>query len=85
MYAGAPVEYGTVDDVFERAGHPYTQALIAAVPRLGDERATTLAVDPGRAPARGRDSRPGADSLRVVASRGDREVCVTQRPAFAHR
>ena len=50
MYAGAPVEYGTVDDVFERAGHPYTQALIAAVPRLGDERATTLPSIPGVLP-----------------------------------
>ena len=55
MYAGAPVEYGAVDEVFERAGHPYTQALIAAVPQLGDERAADSPVDPGRASPGRRD------------------------------
>ncbi len=38
MYAGAPVEYGPVDEIFERPGHPYTRALIAAVPRITDAR-----------------------------------------------
>ena len=48
MYAGAPVELGAVEDVFARAGHPYTQALIAAVPQLGDARAEALPSIPGR-------------------------------------
>jgi ABC-type dipeptide/oligopeptide/nickel transport system ATPase component len=38
MYAGAPVSTAP-STTFERAGHPYTQALIAAVPQIGDERA----------------------------------------------
>jgi oligopeptide/dipeptide ABC transporter ATP-binding protein len=36
MHLGRIVEEGAVDDVFGRARHPYTQALLSAVPRLGD-------------------------------------------------
>jgi oligopeptide/dipeptide ABC transporter ATP-binding protein len=32
MYLGRVVEQGTAQDVIERPGHPYTQALVAAVP-----------------------------------------------------
>jgi peptide/nickel transport system ATP-binding protein len=35
MYAGRKVEEGKVQDVLVRPRHPYTQALLAAVPRLG--------------------------------------------------
>jgi peptide/nickel transport system ATP-binding protein len=34
MYLGRIVEQGTVDDVLRNARHPYTQALMAAVPRI---------------------------------------------------
>ncbi|MFJ2990660.1 ABC transporter ATP-binding protein [Collimonas sp. NPDC087041] len=34
MYLGRIVETATVDDLFARANHPYTQALLAEVPRL---------------------------------------------------
>ncbi|MGV9598776.1 dipeptide ABC transporter ATP-binding protein [Streptosporangium sandarakinum] len=34
MYAGRPVEAGTVDDVYLRPRMPYTAGLLAAVPRL---------------------------------------------------
>ena len=36
MYAGRIVETGAVRDIFRRPAHPYTRALIDAVPRLGD-------------------------------------------------
>ena len=32
MYLGRLVETGTADDIFERPAHPYTQALLSAVP-----------------------------------------------------
>ena len=35
MYAGRVVETGPVRDVFARPGHPYTSALLRAVPRRG--------------------------------------------------
>ena len=35
MYAGRIVEIGAVRDVVERPNHPYTQGLMAAIPRLG--------------------------------------------------
>jgi oligopeptide transport system ATP-binding protein len=34
MYLGSIVETGPVDEVFTRANHPYTQALLSAVPTL---------------------------------------------------
>jgi peptide/nickel transport system ATP-binding protein len=34
MYAGQLVEVGSADEVYKSPKHPYTQALIAAVPRL---------------------------------------------------
>ena len=35
MYAGRIVEYGTVDRIFNNPVHPYTQALMKALPRIG--------------------------------------------------
>jgi len=34
MYQGRLVEVGTSTDVFERAAHPYTRALLSAIPQL---------------------------------------------------
>ena len=36
MREGRKVEEGEVRDIFDRPRHPYTQALLSAVPRLGD-------------------------------------------------
>jgi peptide/nickel transport system ATP-binding protein len=49
MYAGAIVESGTVDDVFERPQHPYTQRLLGAFPAIGGERTLAPAI-PGAPP-----------------------------------
>ncbi|CAN7263701.1 ABC transporter ATP-binding protein [Phyllobacterium sp. LjRoot231] len=35
MYRGEAVESGPTDDIFHRGKHPYTRALLSAVPRLG--------------------------------------------------
>ncbi|MGH1413036.1 MAG: dipeptide ABC transporter ATP-binding protein [Pelagimonas sp.] len=36
MFRGNKVEEGTVEEIFENPKHPYTQALLAAVPKLGE-------------------------------------------------
>jgi oligopeptide/dipeptide ABC transporter ATP-binding protein len=54
MYAGKIVETGTVHDVFHHPRHPYTQALLGSVPRLGGgasaARKARLAAIDGMAP-----------------------------------
>jgi peptide/nickel transport system ATP-binding protein len=44
MYAGKPVEIGTVDDIFYRPRMPYTLGLIGSLPRLdlADETLTPI-------------------------------------------
>jgi len=37
IYAGQIVEYGRVRDVLKKPGHPYTQALLQASPRIHDQ------------------------------------------------
>ncbi len=35
IYSGEIVEYGTVEDIFDRPTHPYTLGLFGSIPRLG--------------------------------------------------
>lgn len=51
MYAGEIVESGKVPEVLARPRHPYTEGLIAAVPRLDAPKDAPLADIPGTVPA----------------------------------
>ena len=42
MYRGEAVETGSVEEIFRSPQHPYTQSLLAAVPRLGEMRGQDL-------------------------------------------
>ena len=59
MYAGHAVEQATCEQIFAAPAHPYTRALLRAVPRLAlegdltDQTAERLAVIPGRPPRPG--------------------------------
>jgi oligopeptide transport system ATP-binding protein len=60
MYAGHAVEQADVHEIFAAPAHPYTRALLRAVPRLTDDGASSdkdqggrLAVIPGRPPRPG--------------------------------
>ncbi len=48
MYAGRVVEYSNVREIFNRPAHPYTLALLKAVPKI-DERVDRLYAIPGAA------------------------------------
>jgi oligopeptide/dipeptide ABC transporter ATP-binding protein len=52
MYAGQIVEQAAADELFDRPEHPYTEALLAALPDLDDTHARRrrLAAIPGRPP-----------------------------------
>jgi peptide/nickel transport system ATP-binding protein len=50
MYGGRLVEVARARDLFEDPRHPYTKALLGAMPRLGDGPDRSLTVIPGRVP-----------------------------------
>lgn len=50
MYAGRIVEQGPVREVFAQPAHPYTEGLLRALPRLGED-AERLTLIPGQPPA----------------------------------
>jgi oligopeptide transport system ATP-binding protein len=50
MYAGELVETGTVEDIFYRPRHPYTQGLLASVPRMDRLSDDELHAIPGNPP-----------------------------------
>jgi oligopeptide/dipeptide ABC transporter ATP-binding protein len=52
MYAGQIVERASVNDLFDRPEHPYTEALLGALPHVDEEHAreSRLTTIPGRPP-----------------------------------
>ncbi|HJO10773.1 MAG: ABC transporter ATP-binding protein [Gammaproteobacteria bacterium] len=50
MYAGKVAEKGSVFDVFDNPTHPYTQGLLASIPRLGTEPKSILSTIDGMVP-----------------------------------
>ena len=73
MYLGRVVELAPTDEIFQRANHPYTQALLKELPTLTPGR---RAYRPIRASCRRRwIRRPAAPSIRAV-----RRPCRAARP-----
>lgn len=62
MYAGQIVETGTAEGVFARPAHPYTRALLAAIPSISGERRSRLAQIEGEPP----DLRPPPSGCRFA-------------------
>ncbi|CAG6395782.1 ABC transporter ATP-binding protein [Streptomyces cocklensis] len=91
MYLGRTVEAGAVGEVFARPLHPYTQALLSAVP-LPDpvrERARARILLPGDppSPTRRLSGCPFRSRCQVFAALPEprRERCTTEAPALAEQ
>jgi oligopeptide transport system ATP-binding protein len=80
MYGGRIVEHAAVDRLFAAPSHPYTAALLAAVPRLHGDSIAALATIPGR-PLRPWEFREGC-AFAPRCPRAD-ERCTLERPQLA--
>jgi oligopeptide/dipeptide ABC transporter ATP-binding protein len=79
MYAGRVVEQADVPAVFARPAHPYTEALLQAIPSLASSRADGLAAIPG-SPPNLLEPAPGCPfEPRCAVGRG-KEICRTTKP-----
>jgi oligopeptide/dipeptide ABC transporter ATP-binding protein len=50
MYAGRLVEWGPVTRIFDAPAHPYTQALLGSIPRMGGDARERLTAIEGQPP-----------------------------------
>jgi peptide/nickel transport system ATP-binding protein len=77
MYAGQIVESATTDRLFEDVHHPYTEALLASIPQLDQDKTQRLYAIPGLPPDL---SRPLKACRFAPRCRYATEICRTEEP-----
>lgn len=77
MYAGEVVETGSVEQIFYSPQHPYTKALLEAIPRLGTSQQQKLTPIQGAPPSL---TNPPAGCLFAARCRWAMEVCRNHTP-----
>jgi oligopeptide/dipeptide ABC transporter ATP-binding protein len=77
MYAGEVVEQATLSRLFTHPQHPYTEALLASIPRV-DRSDNELVTIPGRVPTP--DSRPSGCRFEPRCSKALPECARTRVP-----
>jgi oligopeptide transport system ATP-binding protein len=79
MYLGEIVEQGITDEIFDRPLHPYTQALISAIPIPDPETKMVRIILPGEVPSP--INPPGGCRFHPRCPYA-KEICRTEKPAF---
>ncbi|MGH2535345.1 MAG: ABC transporter ATP-binding protein [Thermomicrobiales bacterium] len=79
MYLGSIVEMAATDELFARPRHPYTEALLAAVPRTDPDQPKRRFVLPGDVP---NPANPPPGCRFHPRCRYAQEVCTRERPAL---
>jgi peptide/nickel transport system ATP-binding protein len=79
MYAGQIIESATRSELFNRTRHPYTEALLEALPRLDQDSREALYTIPGTPPDL---SRPAQHCRFAPRCRFSTEQCVGEMPAL---
>ncbi|HVR33698.1 MAG TPA: ABC transporter ATP-binding protein [Acidimicrobiia bacterium] len=81
LYAGEVVEVGPVEEVYSRARHPYTRALLGSIPSLWDDRSELLGSIPGTLPDLTKPRQGCVFEPRCPVGAG-REICRRETPVL---
>jgi peptide/nickel transport system ATP-binding protein len=89
MYAGRIAEYGSAEDIFGRAGHPYTWGLLSSMPRIDEARTERLIPIQGSPPSlinvpSGCPFHPRCDYAEMTNGRSQTEVPILHEADPGH-